>query len=91
MKKYLIAASLIALTTALSAPSMAQSQYPDQMRNYMSNVSPSRSQGAYNYNLTDTINGPHHEVVTGGRYVGADPDPTVRLDLLRENQSGDHW
>jgi len=88
MKNPLIAVSLIALTAALSSPAMAQSQYPDQMRNYMSSTSAPRqtAQG-----LPDTLNGPRHEVVTGGRYVGADPDPTIRLDLLRENQGGDHW
>jgi len=91
MKNPLIAVSLIALTAALSSPAMAQSQYPDQMRNYMNSSAPLRQQGTYSYNAYDTVNGPRHEVVTGGRYVGADPDPTIRLDLLRENQGGDHW
>jgi hypothetical protein len=86
MQKTLIAAGAIAL--ALSSPVMAQSQYPDQMRNYMASGPIVRQTG---HNLPDTANGPRHEVVTGGRVVGADPDPTIRLDLLRENQGGDHW
>jgi hypothetical protein len=89
MKKPLIAVGLTALVVTLSSPGMAQSQYPEQMRNYMrADTAPTRINGQA---LPDTLNGPHHEVVTSGRVVGADPDPTIRLEMLRENVGGDHW
>jgi hypothetical protein len=87
MKTSAIAFALTALVTLAASPSFAQtfypSQNPDQMRHYM------RSDRAIRQDVRgwpDTLNGPHHEVVVSGHVVGADPDPTVRLEILRDNE-----
>ena len=87
MKTSAIAFALTALVTLAASPgfgqSLSPSQDPDQMRHYM------RSDRAIRQDvrgLPDTLNGPHHEVVVSGHVVGADPDPTVRLDMLRNNE-----
>jgi hypothetical protein len=87
MKTSAIAFALTALVTLAASPSFAQTFYPsrnpDQMRHYM------RSDRAIRQDVRgwpDTLNGPHHEVVVSGHVVGADPDPTVRLEILRDNE-----
>jgi hypothetical protein len=87
MKTSAIAFALTALVTLAASPSFAQSLYrsqdPDQMRHYMRSDRPIRQDIR---GILDTINGPHHEVIVSGHVVGADPDPTVRLDILRDNE-----
>ena len=68
----------VGLLAMLSSPSLAQAQYPDEMRSYMRHEQPIRQ---HLRELPDTLNGPHHEVVVSGRVVGADPDPNIRAQL----------
>jgi len=84
MKKSLLALALAAVGAFAASPSNAQVQYPDQMRNYMRSDTPVRQHAR---ELPDTLDGPHHEVVVGGRVVGADPDPTIRANMLRDNET----
>jgi hypothetical protein len=90
MNKSIVAAALTALATFASSASLAQSlirsQDADQMRHYMRSDRTVRQSVRP---LLDTLNGPHHEVIVGGQVMGADPDPTVRLDILRNNESNE--
>lgn len=78
MKKLVIAG---ALSVLLAAPAFAQSPYGP--------YGPYASYGPYG--AYDPYGGYGWPVVIadGGRIVGVDPDPNVRLDLLRTAQGSD--
>lgn len=65
----------ILLTTFAAAPALAQSPYDPY-----SPYGPYAYYGGYGSNVV---------IADGGRVVGADPDPNVRLDLLRTAQGSD--
>jgi hypothetical protein len=64
-----------ALTVLVATPAFAQSFY-DPYNPY----GPYAYYGGYGSNVV---------IADGGRIVGADPDPNVRLDLLRTAQGSD--
>jgi hypothetical protein len=65
----------ILLATFVAAPALAQSPYD-----------PYNPYGPYGYY---SGYGSNVVIADGGRVVGADPDPNVRLDLLRTAQGSD--
>ena len=87
MKRIILAATV--LSAALTAPALAQT-FNDQGRGalmfeqgYRSNTNPYGSYRAPAWrNRGDVID-------QSGRYIGRDPDPTVRQQLRRDPSQGD--
>ena len=84
MKTLLLAATV--LTTAIATPALAQT------RNSFGPSAYGQDYSAYGYingqrRAINRLNGNVYD--TRGRYVGTDPDPTVRDQLSRDPSQGD--
>jgi hypothetical protein len=90
MKKILlVSASLAAL---IATPALAQNYQYDQSRNtawYGRNAPAAEftPRGAFARDYQGSFGGFSNQVVEGGKVLGADPDPNVRLELRRDYES----
>ena len=89
MKGLVAALALVAMTVA---PALAQS--PD--RKAHAQVRPAQAQRApgiaNQYGRSESrhsTNRTHDDVYSNGRYVGSDPDPLIRMDILRDRSYDD--
>ena len=81
--KSLIAA--VALAAVVATPALAQTASRRA-------VQPGQAQYNESYGRTDGQRHsavPSNDVYENGHYVGSDPDPTVRLEMQRDNHQGD--
>lgn len=79
MKKIL---TVLALATLVASPAFAAKSHQRQLQ--------SRYPGAQAYaSAPATYVGPRGALISDGRYVGRDPDPSIRFQLLREADSNE--
>jgi hypothetical protein len=87
-------AALAAFLTALSAPGTASARgYSPTAQDLRSDrafnhLQSSRSFGSVNNPAGTSFGRSSTDVTFGGRTLGRDPDPNVRLDLLRDKDIG---
>lgn len=80
-------ATLAALAMAIAAgPAQAQ-DYASSRRSYTAPRA-YNAQGNPHYGFGPRVTVHPHDVVTGGRVIGRDPDPFVRGEILRHYDSG---
>ena len=88
MKGLVAALALVAVTVA---PALAQS--PD--RKAHAQIRPAQAQRvpgiANQYGRSESRHSanPAYDVYSNGRYVGSDPDPLIRMDILRDRSYDD--
>lgn len=75
----------VALTAMTAAPALAQSDYPAPRAAAPGYVMQDEGYGAYAYAPGSAVAGWQTGVVfQNGHYAGADPDPTVRIQLEQQ-------
>jgi opacity protein-like surface antigen len=74
MNKYLLA---VALTALAASPALAATHH-------RSTESQAAANSAYDYTMPGS-----DAVVSDGQYLGADPDPAIRQELLREGDQSE--
>jgi hypothetical protein len=42
---------------------------------------------AHSLDIGSAVHGPHNQVIVGGKVIGQDPDPNVRLEIWRRKHS----
>jgi hypothetical protein len=84
LKKLLVAAAFV---TVIAAPAFAQS-YPGLNEAKAYPITASDSQHSAKKSYASAIESGSDIVVSGGKVIGQDPDPTVRLQLLRDANIG---
>jgi opacity protein-like surface antigen len=84
MMKSLVA--VVALAAVVATPALAQTA------SRRGQLQPGQAQYNGSYERSDGqrhSSVPSNDVYENGRYVGSDPDPTVRLEMQRDNHQGD--
>jgi hypothetical protein len=82
MKKFIIAA---VLSAAAVSPSLAASgHYRHAAQTYRTHATADWRAAAYAYAMA-----PIYVVIQGGQVLGADPDPFIRGELIREGNPAD--